>query len=51
MMGNLACRSEQTENEAVQQTDLRTRRTPAHLTFAYHMNRLVAGDRTPCSRE
>jgi hypothetical protein len=51
MIGNLARRSEQTENEAVQQTDLRTRRTPARLAFAYHMNRFIAGDGTPCSRE
>jgi hypothetical protein len=47
MIGNLACRSEQTDNEAVQQTDLRTRRTPAHLAFAYHMNRLVIGEPVP----
>src|SRR5450631_1536378 len=31
MIGNLARRSGQTENEAVQQTDFRTRRTPATL--------------------
>jgi hypothetical protein len=31
----------------VHQTDLRTRRTPARLAFADHMNRFIAGDRTP----
>ena len=51
MIGNLVGRSEQTENEAVQQTDLRTRRTPARLAFADHMNRFIAGDRTPGSPE
>jgi hypothetical protein len=51
MIGNLDHRSEQTENEPVQSTDLRTRRTPARLAFADHMNRLVAGDRTPSSPE
>jgi hypothetical protein len=35
-MGNLVRRSEQTKNEAVQQTDLRTRRTSARLAFANH---------------
>ena len=39
MIGNLARRSEQIENEAVQQTDLPTRRTPARLAFADHMHR------------
>jgi hypothetical protein len=43
MIGNLVGRSEQTENEAVQQTDLRTCRTPARLAFANHMNRFVTG--------
>ncbi|MEA3145751.1 MAG: hypothetical protein QOI53_1208, partial [Verrucomicrobiota bacterium] len=33
MIGNLARRSEQTENKAVQCTDLRTRSTPARLAF------------------
>jgi len=33
----------------VQQTDLRTNRTPARLAFADHMNRFIAGDRTPGS--
>jgi hypothetical protein len=46
MIGNLARRSEQIENEAVQWTDLRTRRTPARLAFADHMDRFIAGDRT-----
>ena len=39
MIGNLARRSEQIENEAVQWTDLRTRRTRARLAFADHMHR------------
>ena len=39
----LARRREQVENEAVQQTDLRTRRSPARLAFADHMNRFIAG--------
>jgi hypothetical protein len=47
MIGILVRRREQTENKAVQQTDLRTRCTPARLTFADHMDRPVAGDRTP----
>ena len=47
MIRNLARRSEQTENEVVKQTDLRTRRTPARLAFADHMNCFLAGDRTP----
>src|ERR1700756_3903068 len=47
MIGILVRRREQTENKAVQQTDLRTRCTPARLAFADHMDRLVAGDRTP----
>ena len=44
MIGNLARRSEQIENEAVQQTDLRTRLTPARLAFADHMHRFIAGN-------
>jgi hypothetical protein len=36
----LARRTEQTENEAVQQTDLRVRRTSRGLTFADHMVRV-----------
>jgi hypothetical protein len=51
MIDNLARRREKTENEAVQQSDPRTRRTPARLAFADHMHRLVAGDRTPSSPE
>src|ERR1700676_4613259 len=51
MIGNLARRSEQTENKAVQCTDLRTRSTPARLAFADHMHRFIAGDRTPSSPE
>ena len=31
----------------MEQTDLRTRRTPAPLAFADHMNRFIASDRTP----
>src|ERR1700741_4711721 len=49
MIGNLVGRSEQTENEAVQQTDLRTCRTPARLAFADHMNRFITGDCAPRS--
>jgi hypothetical protein len=47
----LARRREQVENEAVQQTDLRTRRTPVHLAFANHMNRFVTGDGAPRTPE
>jgi hypothetical protein len=50
MIGNLVRRREQTENAAVQ-TDFRTRRAPVRLAFANHMNRFVAGDRTPSSPE
>ena len=35
----------------MQQTDLRTNRTPARLAFADHMNRFIAGDRAPSSPE
>ena len=35
----------------IKETDLRTRRTPARLAFADHMNRFIAGDRTPGSPE
>src|ERR1700757_3103606 len=51
MIGILVRRREQTENKAVQETDLRTRCTPARLSFANHMDRLVAGDRAPSSPE
>jgi hypothetical protein len=48
MIGNLVGRSEQTENEVVQQTDLRTRRTSSpRLAFADHMDRLVAANCAP----
>src|SRR5271165_6330316 len=33
----------------MEQTDLRTHRTPAGLAFADHMNRFIAGDRAPSS--
>src|SRR4029077_8319577 len=46
MIVNLVRRSEQTENKAVQQTDLRA---PVRLAFANHMD--VAGDRAPSSPE
>jgi hypothetical protein len=46
MIGILVRRREQTEHEVVQKTD-----TAARLAFADHMNRLVAGDRTPSSPE
>ena len=46
MIGILVRRREQTENEVVQHTD-----TTARLAFADHMNRFVAGDRTPSSPE
>src|ERR1700759_5222591 len=51
MIGNLARRREQTENEAVDSTDLRTRRTPVRLAFANHMNRFVTGDGAPRTPE
>jgi hypothetical protein len=35
----------------MEQTDLRTHRTAARLTFADHMNRFIAGDRAPSSPE
>ena len=46
MIGILVRCREQTENEVVQETD-----TAARLAFADHMNRFVAGDRTPSSPE
>jgi hypothetical protein len=49
MIGNLARRSAQTENEAVHQTDLRACRAPARLTFADHMNSFIARDCSPPS--
>ena len=45
-MRDLTRCSEQTKNEAMEQTDLRT---AARLTFADHMDRFVTGDRAPCS--
>jgi hypothetical protein len=47
MIGNLARRSEQTENKAMEQTDARCRRTSRSLAFADHMDRFVAGERAP----
>ena len=41
--------AEQAENEAVHQNNPPTRSTLASLAFADHMDRLVAGDRTPSS--
>ena len=35
----------------MEQTGLRTQRTPARLGFADHMNRLVASDGAPSSPE
>jgi hypothetical protein len=35
----------------MEQTNLRTHRTPARLAFADHMNRFIAGDRAPSSPE
>ena len=35
----------------MEQTDLHTCRTPGRLAFADHMNRFIAGDRTPGSPE
>src|SRR5260221_2514059 len=45
MIGNLARRSEQTENKAMEQTDARCRRDSRSLAFADHMDRFVAGER------
>src|SRR6202521_4793011 len=41
--------AEQAENEAVHQNNPLTRSTLASLAIADHMDRLVAGDRTPSS--
>src|SRR5208282_6201744 len=35
----------------MEQTDLRTHRTPARLAFADHINRFIAGDGAPSSPE
>jgi hypothetical protein len=51
MIGNLVGRREETNNEAVQWTDLRTRRTFARLAFAVHVYGLVAGNCAPSSPE
>src|SRR5271165_2251956 len=51
MIGNLARRSEQTENKAMEQTDPRHRRTSARLTLADHMDRFVTGDGAPRTPE
>ncbi len=45
MIGNLARRSEQIENKAMEQTDARCRRASRSLAFADHMDRFVAGER------
>jgi hypothetical protein len=42
MIGNLARRSEQSENKAMEQTDARCRRTSRSLAFADHMDRFVS---------
>src|ERR1700731_773662 len=41
--------SKHTNNKAVQRTGPGAHRTPARLAFADHMNRFIAGDRTPGS--
>jgi hypothetical protein len=51
MIVSLARRSEQSENEAVQHTDLRPCRAPVRLAPANHMDRFVAGDCAPSSPE
>jgi hypothetical protein len=51
MIRNLVRRSEQTENEVVQQNDILICRTPTRSAFADHVNRFIAGDRTPSSPE
>ncbi len=51
MIGHLAIRSEQTENKAMKQNGHSSRCTPARLAFADHMDRFIAGDRTPSSPE
>src|SRR5215471_3411490 len=44
-------RAEQAENEAEQKNSLSTQSTFVGLAFADHMDRLIAGDRTPSSPE
>jgi len=51
MISDLARCSEQTENKAMKRTILRTRRAPACLPLADHMDRLVARDCAPGSPE
>jgi len=51
MIRDLTRCSEQTENKAMKQANLRTQRTVARLPLADHMNRFIAGDRAPCSPE
>jgi hypothetical protein len=51
MMRDLTRCSEQTENKAMKQTNLRTHRILARLPLADHMNRFITGDRAPCSPE
>ena len=47
---NQTSKSKHTNNKAMEQTDLRTHRTPARLAFADHMNRFIAGDRAELPR-
>jgi hypothetical protein len=42
--------SQRIENEAVRENAPFLRRTPARIAFANHMNRFIAGDRTPGSQ-
>jgi hypothetical protein len=50
MIGNLARRREQNENEAMEQTD-RRQRTYRGLTLSDHMDRFVTGDGAPRTPE
>ena len=51
MIRDLTRCSEQAENKAMKETNLRTHRTVARLPLADHMNRFITGDRAPCSPE
>jgi hypothetical protein len=51
MIRDLTRCSEQTENKAMKQTNLRTHRTVARLPLADHMNRFITDDRAPCAPE
>src|SRR5260370_42413868 len=51
MIGNLARRSEQTKNEAMEKTAPRRQRASVRVAFADHMDRFGAGDRAPSSPE